>query len=97
MRDLEATQIYRARLSGGTAPITLAADLKRGAYAMAAMSPGQRSYAPYPRSAGGSGPAMALTPDSVGGGEFRMTMTYQEAVDAIVSPRSGSHARDRMP
>jgi soluble lytic murein transglycosylase len=33
MRVLEATQVYRARLNGGTAPLTLATDLKRGAYA----------------------------------------------------------------
>jgi soluble lytic murein transglycosylase len=32
MRVLETTQIYRARLHGGTAPLTLARDLKRGAY-----------------------------------------------------------------
>ena len=32
MRVLEATQVYRARLHGGTAPITLANDLKRGSY-----------------------------------------------------------------
>ena len=32
MRVLEATQVYRARLNGGVAPLTLAADLKRGAY-----------------------------------------------------------------
>ena len=32
MRVLEATQVYRARLSGGSAPITLSADLKRGSY-----------------------------------------------------------------
>jgi soluble lytic murein transglycosylase len=32
MRVLEATQVYRARLNGGVAPITLAADLKRGTY-----------------------------------------------------------------
>ncbi len=32
MRVLEAAQVYRARLAGGAAPITLAADLKRGAY-----------------------------------------------------------------
>jgi soluble lytic murein transglycosylase len=32
MRVMEATQVYRARLNGGTAPITLAADLKRGGY-----------------------------------------------------------------
>jgi soluble lytic murein transglycosylase len=32
MRVMEATQVYRARLNGGTAPITLALDLKRGSY-----------------------------------------------------------------
>jgi soluble lytic murein transglycosylase len=32
MRVMEATEVYRARLGGGRAPITLAADLKRGAY-----------------------------------------------------------------
>ncbi len=32
MRVLEAMQVYRARLNGGVAPLTLKADLKRGAY-----------------------------------------------------------------
>ena len=32
MRVLEATQVYRARLHGGVAPLTLESDLKRGAY-----------------------------------------------------------------
>lgn len=32
MRTLETTQIYRARLNGGTAPLSLASDLKRGSY-----------------------------------------------------------------
>jgi len=32
MRVLEATEVYRARLAGGTGPLTLAADLKRGGY-----------------------------------------------------------------
>ena len=36
MRVLEATQVYRARLNGGAAPITLEADLKRGGYGYAA-------------------------------------------------------------
>lgn len=31
-RVMEAMQVYRARLNGGSAPITLAADLKRGGY-----------------------------------------------------------------
>jgi soluble lytic murein transglycosylase len=32
MRTLEATEVYRARLHGGSAPLTLANDLRRGAY-----------------------------------------------------------------
>lgn len=38
MRVLEATQVYRAKINGGTAPITLMTDLKRGGYAVAAQS-----------------------------------------------------------
>lgn len=32
MRTLETTQIYRARLNGGAAPLSLASDLRRGGY-----------------------------------------------------------------
>jgi soluble lytic murein transglycosylase len=32
MRVMENVQVYRAKLAGGSAPITLTADLKRGAY-----------------------------------------------------------------
>jgi soluble lytic murein transglycosylase len=32
MRTLETTQVYRARLAGGSTPLRLSADLKRGAY-----------------------------------------------------------------
>jgi soluble lytic murein transglycosylase len=32
MRVMEGMQVYRARLAGGSAPITLSADLKRGGY-----------------------------------------------------------------
>jgi soluble lytic murein transglycosylase len=32
MRTLETTMVYRARLNGGVAPLTLSADLKRGGY-----------------------------------------------------------------
>jgi soluble lytic murein transglycosylase len=39
MRVLEATQVYRARLAGGRAPLTLAADLKRGAYGYQVVGP----------------------------------------------------------
>ena len=47
MRALETTQVYRARLNGGHGPLTLAQDLKRGAY-----TPVPTSYV-----AGGSFPA----------------------------------------
>jgi soluble lytic murein transglycosylase len=36
MRVMEATQVYRARLNGGSAPLTLATDLKRGGYSYSA-------------------------------------------------------------
>ena len=38
MRVLEAEQVYKARINGGTAPITLAEDLKRGGYVYAGPS-----------------------------------------------------------
>jgi soluble lytic murein transglycosylase len=50
MRVLENTQIYRARLNGNTAPITLTADLKRGAW-----RPGQAVQA-YTGPVGGTAP-----------------------------------------
>jgi soluble lytic murein transglycosylase len=39
MRVLEATQVYRARLNNGVAPLTLSADLKRGGYSYLARTP----------------------------------------------------------
>ncbi|HJV41571.1 lytic transglycosylase domain-containing protein [Caulobacter sp.] len=36
MRTLETTMVYRARLNGGVAPLTLSGDLKRGGYAYSA-------------------------------------------------------------
>ncbi len=39
MRVMEATQVYRARLNGGAAPLTLAQDLKRGSYAYSVEAP----------------------------------------------------------
>ena len=42
MRVLEATQVYRARLNGGHAPLSLAIDLKRGGYGL----PGAPSAVP---------------------------------------------------
>lgn len=41
MRVMENMQVYRARLNGGSAPLTLSADLRRGAEA------GPRPYAAY--------------------------------------------------
>jgi soluble lytic murein transglycosylase len=38
MRVMEGMQMYRARLHGGEAPITLSADLKRGGYVYSAPS-----------------------------------------------------------
>jgi soluble lytic murein transglycosylase len=32
MRVMETTEVYRARLGGGKAPLTLSRDLKRGSY-----------------------------------------------------------------
>ncbi|HZZ33691.1 MAG TPA: lytic transglycosylase domain-containing protein, partial [Phenylobacterium sp.] len=39
MRVMENMQVYRAKLAGGSIPITLSADLKRGAYGAAPMNP----------------------------------------------------------
>ena len=39
MRVLESVEIYRARLHGGSAPLTLLADLHRGGYAPSSFSP----------------------------------------------------------
>lgn len=40
MRTLETTQVYRARLNGGSAPLMLSADLKRGSWMGYQPSPG---------------------------------------------------------
>jgi soluble lytic murein transglycosylase len=53
MRVMEAAEVYRARLNGGTAPLTLASDLKRGGYAYA------RTYTPTAAVASPSTPASA--------------------------------------
>jgi soluble lytic murein transglycosylase len=38
MRVMEGMQVYRAKMNGGTAPITLHADLRRGSYGYASAS-----------------------------------------------------------
>jgi len=43
MRVLEGMQVYRAKLNGGSAPITLSADLKRGSYSYARAETGAAS------------------------------------------------------
>jgi soluble lytic murein transglycosylase len=47
MRVLESAQVYRARINGGTAPITLTADLKRGGYVYAGPLSAPSSPQPY--------------------------------------------------
>jgi soluble lytic murein transglycosylase len=67
MRVLEATQVYRARLRGGTAPDTLADDLKRGGYGHVGGYVATRTagaYAPYPRPTGPGAPAVTMAPIS---------------------------------
>lgn len=48
MRVMENMQVYRAKLNGGTAPITLSQDLKRGSYNYAAAASGQPASATTP-------------------------------------------------
>jgi soluble lytic murein transglycosylase len=56
MRIMEATQVYRARLNGGVAPITLAMDLKRGSYGYQPVA-ASRPVSPTPVSAPAAGAA----------------------------------------
>jgi soluble lytic murein transglycosylase len=46
MRVMEATQVYRARLNGGAAPVTLALDLKRGSFGYQPLGAIQPTSAP---------------------------------------------------
>lgn len=59
MRVMEATQVYRARLNGGAAPVTLALDLKRGSFGYQPLGAIQPTSAPL----GGS----VIEPSSPGG------------------------------
>ncbi len=54
MRVLEAAEVYRARLNGGSAPLTLAADLKRGGYVYQANAATPVSPTPVSGSGGAS-------------------------------------------
>jgi soluble lytic murein transglycosylase len=60
MRTIETTEVYRARLNGGSAPLTTAEDLKRGAYGFTAPN-GGTSYA------GVGGPTTATPPATAPG------------------------------
>ncbi|WP_254062828.1 lytic transglycosylase domain-containing protein [Caulobacter sp. S45] len=65
MRVMEATQVYRARLHGGSAPLTIATDLKRGGWSATAPT----GYTPTPHPvlpgyAGSAGASMAPTTPS---------------------------------
>ncbi len=75
MRILETTQVYRARLAGGSAPLTLSADLKRGQWTPGgATGPGPQPYtaSPSPYFQGGATPAVASpTPASQSPGRKR--------------------------
>lgn len=80
MRVLEAAQVYRARLNGGSAPLTLAADLKRGGYVyqsgnFAAATPSGLGQPAAMASAGGAAVIDASTPLSIAPG-----VTVQGAV-----------------
>ena len=48
MRVMENVQIYRARLAGGTAPLTIASDLKRGGWTPSAPAATYAGYRPAP-------------------------------------------------
>ena len=54
MRVLEGMQVYRARMNGGTAQITLSSDLKRGGYAYA--TPTDTAAVGAPPASGGMAP-----------------------------------------
>jgi soluble lytic murein transglycosylase len=62
MRVMENVQVYRARLAGGSAPLTLTEDLRRGVYI---------PREPVPEL------TAALTPEEVGGGPSAMKVTAQ--------------------
>jgi soluble lytic murein transglycosylase len=66
MRILETTQVYRARLAGGSAPLMLTADLKRGQWAPGSSpsGPGPQPYvaSPSPYAPGGQAYTPAATP-----------------------------------
>ena len=61
MRTMETTEVYRARLNGGSAPLTLAEDLKRGSWTPSGASSGLPSNTPT----GGPIPYSQMSPSGV--------------------------------
>jgi soluble lytic murein transglycosylase len=61
MRIMEAVQVYRARMNGGTAPLTAMADLKRGQWGVA-----PPAAVPYTIATIGQTPFEAAPPAAVG-------------------------------
>ncbi len=61
MRTFETTEIYRARLAGGSAPLTAIEDLKRGAYGYTP-APAGSPYVSVTGSAGGPATGVAAQP-----------------------------------
>ena len=70
MRIMEAVQVYRARLNGGSAPLTAMADLKRGAWGaappLASYQVASLGVGPSPPSAGDAATG-AVAPDASAG------------------------------
>ena len=54
MRVMENVEVYRARLAGGVAPLTIAADLKRGGWTPSVTTPNPYAVAKYGQAAGGA-------------------------------------------
>lgn len=46
MRVMEAVAVYRAKLRGGTTPLSLTADLRRGVYTAPVAGPASAPVAP---------------------------------------------------
>lgn len=61
MRIMEGLQVYRARLNGGTAPLTLTADLKRGGWTPSGAQIAAQTVDGQASCAGVSSPTSALT------------------------------------
>ena len=61
MRIMEGLQVYRARLNGGRAPLTLTADLRRGGWSPSSTMIAAQTVEPRPNCAGVSPPTTAMT------------------------------------